>query len=547
MFWRIVRPRFWIADRQVRRLDKRVLLLGVLLLGFGGQWVYDRLAPYLVDLATTTDAPLLVANMLLSGIYLFLLVGMLGLDDLLQQLFLSPEMELLFVAPIPLRTLFAVKLWQGSRVVLWPALAFAVVLLGFGAARGVPPVYYPLMVVLVVGVALLVTAALITFVLLLARRLPPRRVHAWLPLGLALLPAALAFSYNPVMGWLTGQTVWLNRIALALTHPVRLLPLVGGTAVLALAFSVAAYRTFAASFVLGWNQLQSVPVTVKEEPGAETAVPAPIALSHSWLNRLPAPLRYFAPKEWRMLRRSPQRLTGLLTAFLPIAIIFLPLLLSDRRRDPAWQPFFFWLLLVIALAFAYVTILNETLPALPREGRRLALLRLAPVKTAVWLRHKFWGLPWPLVLGVWGLVLLVLALLWRMAVWQVVVIAAALGWTLLLTAAFFYALGALFGPLTGTDDDAKVPGLATLLALGGYILLALLTLATAIWLVALWQPQSATVAVLRPFAASTVLGWLLTPSPIAGWVLLAGQGTAGALILVLWRLARRRLANWEEG
>lgn len=544
MFWRILRPRYWIADRRLRQADKRVLIVIFVAFGLGGQWAFDQLGPQMAALAAAAAAPLLLANMLLGGLYLFLLVALLGVNDLLRQLFYAPEMELLFVAPIPRRTLFAVKLWQGSRVILQPALVYAAVLLVFGAARGAPLIYYPLVLGLVVGVALLVTAVLIALVLLLARRLPLKGVRAWLSLSLALLPAALALSYSPVLGWLSAQTGLLNSVAQALVTPLRLLPALGVVAALALAAVVVAYRAFFASFLLGWNRLQSAPAAAKGDGGKETAV-FPVA-SFPLLRRLPAPLRPFAPKEWLTLRRSPQRLTGLVAMFAPILLILFPLLFSERRNDPQWQPFFFWVLLVATLVFACIPIMNETLPALPREGRRLALLRVAPVDTAVWLRRKFWGLPWPLALLVWVGVVLGLALLWRLAAWQMGVIAAALIWTLLLAAALFYALGALFSPLTGADDDAGASGLATLLAMGGYALLASLTLATVIWLLGQWRPQSGAAAMLQPFAQSGVLRWLLTPGATTGWLLLGAGATAVALIAALWRLARRRLEQWEE-
>lgn len=543
MFWRIIRPQYWIADRRLRQADKRVVIVIIVALSLGGQWVYNQYVPQLVALATNTAAPLIIANMLLSGIYLFMMLGLLGIDDLLRQLFLSPEMELLFVAPIPQRILFAVKLWQGSRVIVRPALIYAAVLLGFGAARGVALLYYPLVLGLVIGVALLVTAVLITLVLLLARRLPPQRVRAWLPLVLALLPALLAFSYSSVLNWLAAQTVWLEGVAQALMMPLHLLPALGVVAALALAATVVAYRTFCASFLLGWNQLQSVPTAAKEKRAVETAVFPAAPSTYPRLRRLPAPLRHFAPKEWLILRRSPQRLTGLFIGFVPIMLILLPLLFSERKNDPQWQPFFFWMLLVLALFFAYLPIMNETLPALPREGRRLALLRVAPVDTAVWLWHKFWALFWTLSLLIWVGAVLGLALVWRLAVWQVGVIIATLIWTLLLAAALFYALGALFGPLTGDDDTARPSGLAVLLAMGAYMLLAMLVLITAVWLLGQWQPESATVAMIRPFAT---LHWLLAPAPITGWLLLGGQATAVALIAAVWQLARRRLAHWEE-
>jgi hypothetical protein len=360
---------------------------------------------------------------------------------------------------------------------------------------------------------------------------------------LGLLPAALAFSYSPVMGWLAQQAAWLDGIAQALMQPLRLLPLTGLVTGFAAGLVLLAYRTFAANMMLGWNQLHSVPLAAQLDD-AETAVVPPSPLPNPVWRYFPAPLRCFMLKEWRSFRRSPQRLTGLFTAFLPIVIVLLPLLLSARRSDPQWRPFFFWLLLVVALTFAYVTILNETLPALPREGRRLALLKMAPLATAVWLRHKFWGLPWPLTLLIWMGVLLALGLFWRLAAWQVGALAVTLGWTLLLAAALFYGLGALLGSLEGEDDDAKMSGTAVLLALGGYVLLALLTLATTIWLLARWQPESAVVEMIRPLATG-VLGRLFAPSPVMGWALLAGQGTAVALILGVWRLARLRLVQWE--
>ena len=43
MIWKILRPRFWMLDRSVRRLNRFVVGALFLLLGLGGNWLYNNL------------------------------------------------------------------------------------------------------------------------------------------------------------------------------------------------------------------------------------------------------------------------------------------------------------------------------------------------------------------------------------------------------------------------------------------------------------------------------------------------------------------------
>ena len=243
-----------MLDRSVRRLNRFVVGALFLLLGLGGNWLYNSFLLPNLALLNSEEAVMAVASFLPLGIFVFLLFGLLGVGDVMHQLYLAPDLELLMVAPVPYRSILAVKLLQSSRALLIPALGFAAFLLALGLARQAGAAYSVLVVLLLLAAMLLVAALIMILVILLARWVPARRTRTWIPVALALLMFSLVLIQQPFTEWLFERASWVAFLTEALLNPAQLGMLVAGLGGLALVTGLAAYWLFHTSFREGWNR-----------------------------------------------------------------------------------------------------------------------------------------------------------------------------------------------------------------------------------------------------------------------------------------------------
>ncbi|MCA9972436.1 MAG: hypothetical protein KC425_19580, partial [Anaerolineales bacterium] len=453
--WKVMRPQVWQLDRRLRAANRLLVVLAVLLLGVGGQWLWNGPVQRGMALLATETAVALVAPLLATGLLLFLFIGMVGIGDVMRLLFQAPDLERLLVAPLPARTVFGVKLLQCSRVMLLPAILLGLFLGLFGAARGAAGLFYGLALLLILGGMLLVTAVLMGVVLLLARFLPAQRVRAWLPAATSLLAVVLVLGQQGLTNWFLQQTALLAGLTTALLQPAPLARLalgVGGAALLA---AGGAYWLFDRAFFEGWQRLQVVTM-----PAAR---PRAVGGATRWLRLFPGEIRPFVRAEWLLLRRDTTRLVGLGVAALPALLMLAPLLGSARTA--ALRPLLFWLLLAIGLTTTLVGLSGETLPAVGREGVRREVWRAAPVAARTVLAGKFWGNGWLPLLLLWLVLLAVLGAVLGLAAWQVVVVETAVVWQVTLGAALVFALGAVMADFTADDPRKSVRGSVSLLAM----------------------------------------------------------------------------------
>jgi hypothetical protein len=120
MLWKLLRVRLWALRGQFRTqpLKGKLATLGTLLFVVGGGgWMYYKLATGLQG----AESSAVLVGLVPTAFILLALTIVVGLGDILQRLYLTSEMELLMVAPIPQTTLSSPKCWSVRRPPGWQA------------------------------------------------------------------------------------------------------------------------------------------------------------------------------------------------------------------------------------------------------------------------------------------------------------------------------------------------------------------------------------------------------------------------------------------
>ena len=163
--WKLLRLQLliWIngfrrgkTRNRIARVVTSVILAGLMVgvffvsrvvLGFIRSEELQRLIPGLPDLAASLPV------MLMGVAFLTILLTSFGL--LLQALYLSGDMDFLLSAPVPMRAVFLSKLLQAivPNLALISLLVLPI-LFGLGSAEGFNPLYFPLVLLLLVALAL---------------------------------------------------------------------------------------------------------------------------------------------------------------------------------------------------------------------------------------------------------------------------------------------------------------------------------------------------------------------------------------------------------
>jgi hypothetical protein len=540
MVWKILRPHYWTLDRKVRETNPAVVVVLILLLGYGGQWLYNNLIRDSLSLLNSEQAATAIASSLPFGLSLLLLFAMLGVGDVMHQLYLASDLELLMIAPLPYRTIFLVKLLQCSRATFIPALAFAGSLMALGLARGAAVSYYLLTVLLILAAILLTTAGVMMLVILLARWLPAQKTRSWMPAVLVLATSVLILGQQSATEWFAGQADLVAFLTEALLDPGQLGLLVASLGGLALAASLATYKAFDTSFHEGWNRFRDVPTR---------PTPRSLAARRRWgvsglLRPLPQPFRSLLVKEWLALRRNPSGLINLAQPFV-LVIMVLALFLGAGKGNEALQPLLFWFMLMFLVMFLSVLPVNGMpLMSIAQEGRKLALLRSAPVSMSAVLKGKFWATWVPLVVA-WILVFLVAGMWLQFPWWQIGFLAGVTLWGLAGGSAMTMAIGGLRVDFSAEELKQRTSTVTSFLMMGLNLSFVLITTASLVWLMVRLFPDSRLVLVVQSLAGYAPVGWLFSdklwiPLGLVGIQVLFWIG-AGAL----WAAAVRRLEEWE--
>jgi len=542
---RLLWNRLTKGPRRVRRLIGAGLALiftiaFVVLAGLNAGILVERVAR--IDPVAATDA----LPVLLLGVSVITLVT--SLSSAFHHLFLAGDLELLLVAPVPLGSLFWLKIleiWRDSvHVLLFQGAA----LFGFGQSLHLPAAYYGLAVLVGLGLTLAAAAlgAMLTLALARVRLgdsiLGLSRVLAillFLPIGVLGVPA-LGFGRNR-LSLLLGQdnvqaaastlraigpppvwapTTWATHVLLGDEAAWLSLGLLVGAGV---GLFAATQLAFEGLFQGGWERVrfagpprrQSARVGRRLVPG--TGVPA-------------GPIIGLLQKDWRTLTRDPRWRTGALVMLIALALPATMVIFASDPFARTGHALRFWFSMLPVPYLAYLFGSQQGGATLAYEGRNIVLLRAAPVGMARVLLAK--------VLG--GLILVTIvtwAATLALAVshaGQPLEIGAAL------LAATWLALGATIAAVAGAALSVDFEGDNPQRRIGcmGTIITSALSVfffVSNTGLVAWWVTRSA-LSVPRLF---------LPYLSIVDWALPIFALASVAAIILAARLGMRRLATWE--
>jgi len=539
MVWKILRPHYWILDRKVRNTNRYLVVAMIVLLAFGGQWVFDNLLRDSFALLSSEQAVTAIASSLPFALSLLLVFAILGVGDMVHQLYLASDLDLLMIAPIPRRTVFFVKLLQCSRATFIPALAFGAFLLALGLARGAAVSYYLLIVLLILSAMLMTTAVVMTLVILLGRLLPTQKTRSWMPVALLLATSIVILGQQSATEWFFGQTDLIALLTEALLNPGQFGLLVAGLGGLALVTSLVAYQAFNTSFHEGWNRFHSVPTrsaTRAQTARRQLAASPPLRL-------LPQPFLSLMVKEWLGLRRDPRGLINLAQP-LVLVITVLALFMGAGQVTEALRPLIFWIMLFFLVIFLCTLPMGLPLLSLAQEGRNLALLRGAPISMSDVLKGKFWAAWVPLV-GAWVLVFLITGIMLQFPWWQTGFLAGLTIWGLTGGSVMTMAIGGLKIDFGVEELRRRTPTLPSYIMMGLNLTFVIATTASFVWLLIRLLPDSRLVLAIQSLAGYAFAGWLLSDKLWVPLVLVGGQALFWIGARALWTAAVHRLEGWE--
>ena len=386
------------------------------------------------------------------------------------------------------------------------------------------------------------TVLIMMLVILLVRLFPAQKTRSWIPVVITLLMFAMIFIQQPMAQWLLGRTDLINFLIETLLYPGKLAQLTTGLGGLALATSLVGYRIFYTSFHEGWDRFSEVPVQKAIIPLSSRR-----RFGFSRLLRpLPVPLRLFLVKEWLELKRNPR---GLINLFQPLVLIFALVLLPVMRGGKgieALLPLFFDIILFILVLFLGALPVGSSLTVIAEEGRQLTLLRCAPISMKEVLKGKFWATWIPMALS-WLVVFIITGMFLKFSLWQTGFLIGISLWGSAGSSAMTVAGGGLTIDFAARELKQRISVLTTYLLMGMNSLFALWTIATSIWFMSRFFPDSLVVLSMQAFAGFAPIGWILSGKLWVLFVLVGGQILFWVAVKVLWNMSARRMESWEEG
>jgi ABC-2 type transport system permease protein len=443
---RILRNTFWRGRLRTKLATALIGAAGafgaVVLYNFTGAIVQGLRSPEFARLlreaaATTPGLPAdatpflaaLPATVLLAALTLLVFSSF---SALLSSLFLAGDIDMLLVAPVPMRAVFVVKFFGalGPQYLLL-LLLLAPVLLGYGRGMGYGPLYHLCALLALLLTPLLPAGLSALLVLAVVRVLPPRRAREIVSLlgGLIGLGFYLLSQLGAQVGSRVGNPANLGALLVADTP---LLPSAWAARALVAAgenrppellaygglFLGASTLVFGGCLLLaerlyyiGWSNLAAE--GAKPRAKRQEKRPDPRAGSAgALLAILPQQSRAILAKDLRLFSRDLRNLQALIFPLSLAAIWTYQLFAGERPGPRGADPgdlAFFEELAGAAIAFFVCLSLSSALagPGVSREGKQFWLLKLAPLPPWRLLLGKFAlaFLPFPLVGTVFLIVL----------------------------------------------------------------------------------------------------------------------------------------------
>jgi ABC-2 type transport system permease protein len=448
--WKLLRLRLkiFISSFQRAKLRRKIgiivlalLALGALAFAFVLSWLILRfmrspqLLQYLGDASSLLESvPVIVVSAAFFGILLT------SFGVLLQALYLAGDMDFLLSAPVPIRAVFISKLLQAILPNFGLVVLFGLpVLYGLGASRGYNLLYFPLVLIVLIALALAAAGLSSLLVMLVVRIFPARRVAEVLGLFVGVVSLLCGQSgqlanYSDVspqqasqaLGLLSrlnspwsplawagrgladiGAARWLSGLGFVLLS----LGLATGIFILSLSTAERLYFT-------GWANVQISARKKKTARPARRVIRKRSPLGGLVEASLPAAVRGIFVKDLLVLRRDLRNMSQLVTPLL-LGVIYAFMLIRGGGQAPAGRgeapPWFMQIMrnvivyanVGLSLFVGWSLLSRLALMGFSQEGKNYWILKTAPVNTRRLLVAKFLVAFIPaLVLG-WGFLLVI--------------------------------------------------------------------------------------------------------------------------------------------
>jgi ABC-2 type transport system permease protein len=444
--WKLIRLRLQISWNGFKhsKTRRKILLIvaGFGILAFAGMimflsWLLLGFlrSPKLVQYVAMDATPFLQAMpvLILTGLFFGILLSSFGV--LLQALYLAGDMDFLLSSPVPIRAVFVTKLLQAVLPNFGLIALFGLpVLYGLGLAGHYNLLYYPLVLLTMIALALVAAGLSALLVMLVVRVFPARRAAEILGFVGAILGFTCSQAGNLSNALIHTTTVSGAQVNSLFTLMVRLntpwfplnwagqglvalgegrwvtgLLLMALTLGLSLVGFILALATAERWYYTGWAGMQVVARRKKPlrngqpdslgqtaRPGAASAGVFSVGMERI----LPAPVRGLIWKDFLLLRRDLRNLSQMISPLI-FGIMYSLMIFRSGGQAPAGQgaaPDWFMSSIKALLAYGNVgmslfvgwwMLARLSGMAFSSEGRNYWMLKAAPVRSSYLLLAKY--------------------------------------------------------------------------------------------------------------------------------------------------------------
>ena len=427
--WKLIRLRFRISYNSFRhaRLGRKIVILILWLMVLGFALFLLIISRVILEVMRSPDLarymrgdfkPFVDAIPVLTLTALFVGTLLTSFGVLLQALYLSGDMDFLLTTPVPIRAVFITKLLQAVLPNFGLISLFGLpILFGLGISGGYSFVYYPLVVIVMIALALAAAGIASLLVMLVVRLVPPRRAAEIL----GFIGAILAFScnfgnafgrdFNPSETQLTGlitraNTPWFplnwagqGLVAVGEGHWLFGLLLLGITLALASLTFGFALTTAERLFYSGWAGMQVVArrKIARTKRTARIDAQNPLA---GLLRFIPIPVLGIVHKDFLTLRRDLRHLAQLMSPVILGVVYTVSMLRGSgepppgRGEAPDWFMDSFQVVLAyssvgMSLFVGWMILTRLAGMGFSQEGKNYWMLKVSPVSAGQLLAAKF--------------------------------------------------------------------------------------------------------------------------------------------------------------
>jgi ABC-2 type transport system permease protein len=406
-----------------------VLVLYTFLLGFGvfifwlSKVALDFVRSPEMVRVTSLDFTSVLASipaLILSVLFAGTLLTSFGV--LLQAMYLAGDMDFLVATPVPIRAVFIAKLLQAvipNFAIM--ALLGLPILFGLGASSGYGALYYPLVILVMIALALAAAGLASLLVMLVVRVMSPRRAAEILAFFGALFGFACSqlgnfaniFGKNiHVSGTrLTGilllaETRWLplnwagqGLVELGQNHWITGLLLLGATLGVAAGVFVFALLTAEQLYYSGWAGMQVVTRKKTNRPVRRPKEGRANLLGLGIARLFSRPVLGMVQKDYLVLRRDLRNVAGLITPVI-LGVMYSFSLLRGRAQTPfggagadvfsqSFRVALSYTSVGMSLFVGWMVLSRLAGMGFSQEGRNYWLLKASPVRPGQLLAAKF--------------------------------------------------------------------------------------------------------------------------------------------------------------